>query len=108
MKTAAEKDKETQDFVREEESKTIEELKSIEAPCLEQLIEPSLYDDYNDISLELRPGVGGSESSLFVEDIAQMYQSYFEHQGWSTRITEAQRDFNANKGYKYFSIKVTG
>lgn len=56
----------------------------------------------------MRPGVGGSESSLFVEDVAQMYQYYFEQQGWSARITEAQRDFNVNKGYKFFSVRVNG
>jgi protein subunit release factor A len=61
--------------------------------CLDQLIEPSLYDDTNDIS---------------IEDIAQMYQYYFEQQGWNSRITEAQRDFNVNKGYKFFSIRVNG
>ena len=80
----------------------------MEEPCLEQLIEPSLYDDYNDFSMELRPGVGGSESALFVVDIAEMYQYYFEHQGWSTKIVEAQRDFNVNKGYKFFEVRVTG
>jgi hypothetical protein len=35
-------------------------LKSMENTCLKQLIEPSLYDDTTDISIELRPGVGGS------------------------------------------------
>ena len=33
-----------------------------------------------------------------------MYQYYFENQGWSTRITDAQRDFNVNKGYKFFAV----
>lgn len=77
MKAEKNIDKETLEFVVDEEKKIGEQLAELEGACLNGLIEPDLYDDYTEITMELRPAVGGSESSLFVEDVANMYLGYF-------------------------------
>ena len=38
--------------------------------------------------LEIRPGTGGDEASLFAGDLLRMYQRYAEGQGWSFEIIE--------------------
>ena len=38
--------------------------------------------------LEIRPGTGGDEASLFAADLLRMYQRYAEKQGWKFEILE--------------------
>ena len=38
--------------------------------------------------LEIRPGTGGDEASLFAGDLLRMYQRYAEGQGWSFEILD--------------------
>ena len=38
--------------------------------------------------LEIRPGTGGDEASLFAADLLRMYQRYAESQGWKFEILE--------------------
>ncbi len=38
--------------------------------------------------LEIRPGTGGDEASLFAADLLRMYQRYSEKQGWKFEILE--------------------
>ncbi|MDP5358772.1 MAG: PCRF domain-containing protein, partial [Paracoccaceae bacterium] len=38
--------------------------------------------------LEIRPGTGGDEASLFAGDLLRMYQRYAEGQGWKFEILE--------------------
>ena len=40
--------------------------------------------------LEIRPGTGGEEASLFAGDLARMYQRYSEAQGWRFEVLESQ------------------
>jgi peptide chain release factor 1 len=40
--------------------------------------------------LEIRPGTGGEEASLFAGDLLRMYQRYAEKQGWRFEILEQQ------------------
>lgn len=40
--------------------------------------------------LEIRPGTGGEEASLFAGDLLRMYQRYAERQGWRFEILEQQ------------------
>lgn len=36
--------------------------------------------------MEIRPGVGGSESSLFAEDMMNMIQNYSNSKNWDCRV----------------------
>jgi len=40
--------------------------------------------------IEIRPGTGGDEASLFAADLLRMYQRYCEAQGWQFEIIEQQ------------------
>ncbi|WP_147124640.1 peptide chain release factor 1 [Shimia ponticola] len=40
--------------------------------------------------IEIRPGTGGDEASLFAGDLLRMYQRYAETQGWKFEIIEEQ------------------
>ncbi|MBJ3761706.1 peptide chain release factor 1 [Maribius pontilimi] len=40
--------------------------------------------------LEIRPGTGGDEASLFAMDLMRMYQRFAESQGWKFNIVEMQ------------------
>jgi peptide chain release factor 1 len=56
--------------------------------------------------LELKSGVGGSESSLFLGDLLRMYQRYAAVKGW--KVEEAGRNANDDGGVKDAIIEVKG
>ena len=60
--------------------------------CIELLIPPDLYDDVTEVTLEFRPGAGGTESSLFVEDLSNMIISYCQNQSWAVRTVSSVRE----------------
>lgn len=57
--------------------------------------------------MELRPGAGGAEASIFVEDISHMYMSYCEGQGWRISTVSAVKE-STGEGYKKLVLKVSG
>lgn len=59
-------------------TRTVKKLQS-------RLLPPSPHDDKPAI-IEIRPGVGGSEASLFAEDLMQMYINYVNFRGWKYEI----------------------
>ena len=56
--------------------------------------------------LEIRPGTGGEEASLFAGDLARMYQRYAERMGWRFEILEQQ--LSDLGGIKEFTAHVQG
>lgn len=79
-------DEEMLEIIEEEFQNNKEELKRIEQEAIDNLIVQDKYDLCNDITIEIRAGVGGSESSLFSEDILNMYNNYCTAQGWSCKV----------------------
>lgn len=69
-----------------------EELARLDAelPALEQALKVALLPrdaaDARPALLELRPGTGGEEASLFAADLLRMYQRYAETRGWRTEM----------------------
>ncbi|MFZ1468289.1 MAG: peptide chain release factor 1 [Paracoccaceae bacterium] len=56
--------------------------------------------------LEIRPGTGGDEASLFAADLARMYQRYAERMGWRFEvIAEQASDLG---GLKEFTAHIQG
>lgn len=47
---------------------------------------PRDVDDARDVILEVRPGTGGDEASLFAGDLLAMYQGYAAQQGWRCQV----------------------
>ncbi|WP_151717509.1 peptide chain release factor 1 [Gemmobacter serpentinus] len=56
--------------------------------------------------LEIRPGTGGEEASLFAGDLARMYQRHAESMGWRFEILEQQ--LSDLGGIKEFTAHVQG
>ncbi len=77
----------------------MKELAEAELPELKARLEASEHDvqlallpkdaaDARPALLEIRPGTGGDEASLFAADLLRMYQRYAEKQGWRFEILE--------------------
>ncbi len=60
----------------------------------------------NELVLEVRAGAGGEEAALFAEQLAQMYVSFAERQGWQARVLDESR--SAMGGYKEASFEIKG
>ncbi len=56
--------------------------------------------------LEIRPGTGGEEASLFAADLARMYQRHAEAQGWRFEVLDQQ--LTDLGGIKEFTAHVQG
>lgn len=88
-----------------------EELRALEdnLPALEQrlrvLVIPPDPNDYKNIYLEVRPGAGGDESSIFAAELLRLYQRYAEKRGWKSEILEYTP---SAKGCKYASMFIKG
>ncbi|MEO0484523.1 MAG: peptide chain release factor 1 [Pseudomonadota bacterium] len=73
-----------------------EELPKLRArlPELEHALRIALLPkdaaDARPAMIEIRPGTGGDEASLFAGDLLRMYQRYAEAQGWKFDIVEEQ------------------
>ncbi|MDO8881760.1 MAG: peptide chain release factor 1 [Pseudotabrizicola sp.] len=73
-----------------------EELPRLRAriPEIEQALRVALLPrdaaDARPAILEIRPGTGGDEASLFAGDLLRMYQRYAEAKGWRFEILEQQ------------------
>ena len=63
-----------------------DELEELEKQLGTLLEDPDETDDISDCIMEIRAGVGGSESSLFTGDLYRMYLRYSEKQRWKTQI----------------------
>ena len=101
------KDPEMMEMAKEELSTLNEQIKGIEDKVAEILKADEEEDDYpSEIILEIRPGAGGEESSLFAEQLAIMYEKYADSQGWVWREIDVSR--SESGGYKFASIEFKG
>jgi peptide chain release factor 1 len=60
----------------------------------------------NKIIIEIRPGAGGDEASVFVGDLARMYQRYATNRGWKFTVVDANE--SSLSGYKMFVGEIAG
>jgi peptide chain release factor 1 len=59
-----------------------------------------------DVLLEIRPGTGGSEASIFVGDLASVYRKYAAAMNWNVKVVEEQ--VSDDGGYKTLILAITG
>ena len=89
-----------------------EELPALKAriPEQEQALRLALLPkdaaDARPAILEIRPGTGGEEASLFAGDLARMYQRYAERMGWRFEVLEQQ--LSDLGGIREFTAHVQG
>jgi peptide chain release factor 1 len=73
---------------------------------LRLLLLPRDPNDAKNVILEIRAGTGGSEASLFANDIFRMYSRYAESRGWKIDIISAS--YSAVGGLKEIIALVEG
>lgn len=65
-----------------------------------------MNEEINKVILEIRAGAGGEEASLFVGDLARMYQRFAAAKNWNFAILDfSQSDL---RGYKSFIAEISG
>jgi len=84
------------------------ELEQLQEEIVEVILPKNEADERNQCTLEIMQAAGGSESSLFAEDIAKMYANFCRHMGFSMKEEAYQKDMAIGKGCKYASYVVQG
>ncbi len=87
--TMSEKDPSMKDLAASELASFTEQKKNIEDQI--QAIIDSEKEEVEypvELILEVRPGAGGDEATIFAHQILDMYQHYAESQAWSVKIVE--------------------
>jgi len=79
-------------------------------PLLERQVRlmllPKDEADQRNAVLEVRPGTGGEEASLFAAELFRMYQRYADLQGWKTEVLEY--DETDLKGISHGVLLISG
>lgn len=100
-------DKEMADVAKEEYEEKLGELEDLESHAIDLLVDQDPDND-SSVIIEIKPGVGGSESSLFSEDLLNMYINFAVLKNWKTSILERSEDQQINRGVKEAMIKIEG
>ena len=60
----------------------------------------------NEVIIEIRPGVGGDEATLFAGNLYNMYRKYAQNKGWQVHLL----DYSQNNvgGYKNITFEISG
>jgi len=101
-------DKITPDM-RELAQEELESLKQKENTLVAKLEEIFLTEDSDsnrNVIVEIRPGTGGEESSLFAYDLLRMYTKFIEKKGWVMEITDLLQ--TEVGGIRYVTFIVEG
>ena len=85
----------------------LEEIKE-KIPLMEKelkiLLIPHDKNDEKDVIVEMRPGVGGDESCIFVANLFDTYKRYADKQGWTLKVTDTSTNA-VGFDYIFFTIK---
>lgn len=60
----------------------------------------------SELILEVRPGAGGEEASLFAEELSNMYLKYAASKGWQSRTIDISQ--SESGGYKQAAFELKG
>jgi peptide chain release factor 1 len=100
-------DPEMAEMAKDELTTLNEQIKGIEDRVAEIIKADEEEEDFpSEIIMEIRPGAGGEESSLFAEQLAVMYEKYADVQGWTWREIDVSK--SESGGYKFASIEFKG
>lgn len=104
-KTGDASDAELAALAEEEAKQLLARAHAAEQALAALLAQPSAQE--GGLVLEIRPGTGGEEASLFAGDLARMYQRYAAKQGWKFEILSSQPGGNGT-GLREFIACVSG
>ncbi len=100
-----EKDKDLRELAKEEIDRLQNEKQDIESDLKLSLI-PQDPNSGKNIILEIRPGTGGDESTLFCYDLFRLYSRYVEKNNWTIDIINMEE--NGLGGLKDLVVNISG
>jgi peptide chain release factor 1 len=86
------------------------ELDEMVTSTLPELLLPPLSTAEFPVIMSINAGVGGSEASLFVEELARMYTRFAEQRGWRIEVM-SQVEGPGGKGgggFREITMKIDG
>lgn len=99
-----ESDPELREMAKEEVSEKEAQIEKLEEQIRLLLLPKDPLDSRN-VMVEIRAGAGGDEASIFVHDVARMYQNYFRELGFKYEIISVSQ---GDEGIKEIIMSVTG
>lgn len=99
------KDKELADLAKTE-LENLESAKSAVESKIRRMLVPPDPKDAKNAYLEIRPGAGGEESSLFAADLLRAYLKFIDQKKWKAETLEYSS--TGLKGCKYVSVFIKG
>lgn len=109
IETAEEMLKDKDPDMKEMAAMELEELRPRREEMEEKikvLLIPKDPEDSKDVIFEIRSGTGGDEASIFAGDLYRMYSKYFETQGWSVEVLDANE--GSVGGYSKIVLEISG
>lgn len=79
---------EMKDLIREEDLTYVRQMSQIDEKILDIILQKVDTENYDNVVMEIIPGVGGQEAMLFAKDLLVMYVNYFDHLGFSYETLE--------------------
>ncbi len=102
-----ENDASMKEMANEEVKGIDEQISEVKKRIQEILDGDKVEEDFpSELILEVRPGAGGEEASLFAEELANMYIKYAESVGWQSRVIDISH--SEIGGYKQAAIEFKG
>ena len=98
-------DPEMKEMARAEMKEIEPQLEPIEEQIKVLLLPKDPNDDRN-VMIEIRAGTGGSEASIFVGDLFDVYRKYISSQGWNANIID--ESVGDDGGFKNIVLEVKG
>ena len=98
-------DPEMKEMARSEMKEIEPKLEPVEDK-IKLLLLPKDPNDERNVMIEIRAGTGGSEASIFVGDLLDVYRKYCSSQGWKASIIDESTGDDG--GYKNIVMEVTG
>ncbi|VDP19469.1 unnamed protein product [Onchocerca flexuosa] len=99
-------DSEMQKIAKLDSEQLTEELDDVVNELTDAVIPVTEYDSLHNCQLEITPGVGGIEASLFASELAQMYHNYAQFMKW--KWTPYQMDASPSGGIRSAIVFVRG
>jgi peptide chain release factor 1 len=84
------------------------EIEEIEEEILDVIIPTTEAEQNDSVILEVMQAAGGSESSLFAEDILNMYKNFARRMSFRFKEESFQKDMAIGKGCKYALCEIEG
>ncbi|MCE8169777.1 MAG: PCRF domain-containing protein [Candidatus Moeniiplasma glomeromycotorum] len=103
----------SQEVSQEEQSLILTEIKNLteQKKALINKIKEQIIEEENisqNIIMEIRPGAGGDEAGLFVNDLYCMYASFAAKKGWKVEMIENKVGYDGAFSFVSFLIKGEG